>query len=525
MPYYSLHDTYRANRRAFLKATASLATAALWSTHAFGAVKRLPKFSADPFQLGVASGDPSDDGFVIWTRLCPKHLEGGGMDPDPVEVSWQIADDENFTKIVRKGKTIANPDWAHSVHVEVSGLRPNRWYWYQFKAGNETSPKGRARTFPHAHATPSQLRFAFASCQHYETGYYTAYDHMVREDLDLIVHLGDYIYEGGITKEANRPRQHNSRKIFTIDEYRNRYALYKSDKALQAAHALAPWIVTTDDHEVENNYADEISEVLYTARKDFLKHRAAAYKAYYEHMPLRRSSLPHGPDIELYRRINYGRLANFLVLDTRQYRSDQPCADLNGSQCPDALDPNSSVLGADQRNWLFKNLRHSPQTWNVLAQQIMMARVDRAQGANESFSMDQWPGYEADRRRVLQYLADAKVKNAVVLTGDIHSNWANDLHTDFDQRGSKLVASEFVGTSISSGGNGTREPASLKWLYNENPFVKFHNAERGYISCTVTPTQWRSEYRTVAYVDKPGAPVNTRASFTIAANQPGLQKT
>jgi alkaline phosphatase D len=447
------------------------------------------------------------------------------MDPQAVEVSWQIADDESFTKVVRKGKAIANPDWGHSVHVEVSGLKPDRWYWYQFKAGNETSPKGRTRTLPHSNVTPAQMRFAFASCQHYETGYYTAYEHMVREDLDLIVHLGDYIYEGGITTDAKSPRKHNSKKIFTVEEYRNRYALYKSDKALQAAHALAPWIVTPDDHEVENNYADEISEVNYVSRKDFLKHRAAAYKAYYEHMPLRRSSLPHGPDIRLFRRINYGRLANFVVLDTRQYRSDQPCADTNGPQCADALDPNSTLLGVNQRKWLLKNLRRSPQTWNVLAQQVMMARVDRAQGAKESFSMDQWPGYEADRRRVLKYLAEAKVKNAVVLTGDIHSNWANDLITDFDRLESKIVASEFVGTSISSGGNGTKEPANNKVLYSENPFVKFHNAERGYISCTVTPTQWRGDYRTVAFVDKPSAPINTRASFTIAADRPGLQKT
>ena len=524
MSLYSLHDSYRPNRRAFLKATASLATAALWSTATFGAVKRNPTFASYPFQLGVASGDPSDDGFVIWTRLCPKHLDGGGMEPEPVEVSWQIADDENFTKIVRKGKTIANSDWGHSVHVEVSGLKPDRWYWYQFKVGAETSPKGRARTFPSRHDTPAQLRFAFASCQHYATGYYTAYEHMVRENLDLIIHLGDYIYEGGIANDAANPRKHNSKKVYTIDEYRNRYALYKSDQHLQAAHAAAPWLVTPDDHEVENNYADEISEVFYVPRKDFLKHRTVAYKAYYEHMPLRRSSLPHGPDIQLYRRVNYGRLVNFLVLDTRQYRSDQPCADMGGPQCADALDENATVLGRDQRNWLFKNLRHSPQTWNVLAQQIMMAKVDRAQGSNESFSMDQWPGYEADRRRVLKYLADAKVKNTVVLTGDIHTNWANDLHTDFDFRGSKLVASEFVGTSISSGGNGTREPASLKWLYRENPFVKFHNAERGYVNCTVTPTEWRTDFRTVEYVQKPGSPINTRASFTLASNEPGLQK-
>lgn len=523
-PFYTLSNSYRTNRRSFIRATASLAVASLWSSVAFGAVKRQPRLSDYPFQLGVASGDPSPDGFVLWTRLAPKPLEGGGMDHEPVEVSWQIADDEQFTKIVRKGKAIAIPDWAHSVHVEVSGLNSDRWYWYQFKVGNETSPKGRARTFPDAHAMPASLRFAFASCQHYETGLYTAYEHMVHEDLDLIVHLGDYIYEGGISNEAARPRRHNSKKVVSLDEYRNRYAQYKSDKALQAAHALAPWIVTPDDHEVENNYADEISEVLFTTRKEFRQHRAHAYQAYYEHMPLRRTSLPHGPDIQLFRQLNYGRLANFLVLDTRQYRTDQPCGDGNKPPCPDSLSPDATILGASQREWLFKNLRQSNQTWNVLAQQVMMARVDHKQGAGQSFSMDQWPGYEADRRRVLKFLSDAKINNAVVLTGDIHSNWANDLLTDFDELDSRIVASEFVGTSVSSGGNGTREPAANKWLSTENPFVKFHNAERGYISCEVSPTEWRSHYRTVEYVNKPGAALNTRASFLLNANRPGLER-
>ncbi|HEY6225571.1 MAG TPA: alkaline phosphatase D family protein [Verrucomicrobiae bacterium] len=523
-PLYSLRDSYRTNRRSFIRATASLATAALWSSQAFGAVKRQPRLSDYPFQLGVASGDPSPDGFVLWTRLAPKPLEGGGMDRELVEVSWQIADDEQFSKIVRKGTAIANPDWAHSVHVEVSGLQPDRWYWYQFKVGNETSPKGRARTLPHAHTIPSSLRFAFASCQHYEYGYYTAYEHMVSEDLDLIVHLGDYIYEGGITTDAKQPRRHNSKKIFSVDDYRNRYALYKSDKALQAAHAHAPWIVTPDDHEVENNYATDISEALYTTRKDFLQRRAHAYQAYYEHMPLSRTSLPHGPDIQLFRHINYGALANFLVLDTRQYRTDQPCGDGNKPPCPDSLSPDGTILGPRQREWLFQNLRRSRQTWNVLAQQVMMARVDHKQGAGEIFSMDQWPGYEADRRRVLKFISDAKVKNAIVLSGDIHSNWANDLLTDFDQLDSKIVASEFVGTSISSGGDGTRDPAVNKWMSSENPFVKFHNAERGYISCKVTPTEWRSDYRTVEYISKPGAPINTRASFLLSADKPGLQK-
>lgn len=526
LPLYTLHDSYKTNRRTFLRATASLATAALWSTQAFGAVKKLPRLPAYPFQLGVASGDPSADGFVLWTRLAPHPLQGGGMDPEPVEVAWQVAEDEAMTKVVRRGTAVANPDWAHSVHVEVAGLQPSRWYWYQFKVGNETSPKGRTRTFPPYNATPENLRFAFASCQHYETGYYTAYQHMAAEPLDVIVHLGDYIYEGGIAAAGvNRPRAHNSKKIFSLDEYRNRYALYKSDEDLKHAHAIAPWIVTPDDHEVENNYANDLSEVLYTSRADFLKHRARAYQAYYEHMPLRRTSLPHGPDMQLYRIVPFGRLARFFVLDTRQFRTDQPCGDGNKPQCPDALNPNATIMGARQREWLFKSLEHSPGAWNVLAQQVMMARVDKTAGPKESYSMDQWPGYEVDRQRVLRFLRDAKIQNTVVLTGDIHSNWANDLQTDFDPQDSKTVATEFVGTSISSGGNGSKDEARAKTLMAENPFVKFHNAERGYISCQVTPREWRGDYKTIEYVNRPGAPLNTRASFTVESGKVGLQKT
>lgn len=523
-PLYKLFDSHRLNRRSFIAATSSLAAAALWSNQAFGAVRRFPTFSANPFSLGVASGDPSPDGFVLWTRLAPKPLEGGGMDPEPVEVSWQVADDEQMTKIVRKGRAVANPDWAHSVHVEVAGLDPERWYWYQFKVGNETSPKGRTRTAPKVNSLPKALRFAFVSCNHYEAGYFTAYDHLSREDLDLVVHLGDYIYEGGIGRDEQRPRKHNSSKIFSLEDYRNRYGLYKSDPDFQRAHQIAPWIVTPDDHEVENNYAGDISEVRYVTRTEFLEHRARAYQAYYEHMPLRRTSLPHGPDIQLFRQIPFGRLANFFVLDTRQYRTDQPCGDGRREQCPDALSPYATIMGARQREWLFRGLGRSRNTWNVLAQQVMMARVDMLEGPGSASSMDQWPGYEVDRQRVLKFLHDRKIANPVVLTGDIHSNWANDLIADFDQLDSQVVASEFVGTSISSGGDGAAEPPRNKWLLGENPFVKFHNTQRGYVSCSVTPTEWKADYRTVDYVTKRGAPINTRASFTLAAGKLGLQK-
>ncbi len=510
------------NRRSFLAASSSLAAASIWASRAEGVVRRQARFEGYPFSLGVASGDPSADGFVIWTRLAPKPLEDGGMPAEVVEIDWQVAEDEQMSKIVRSGKTVATPDWAHSVHVEVAGLRPDRWYFYQFRAGGEISPVGRSRTFPAADALNEKLRFAFASCQHYESGYFTAYDHMRNEDLDLVIHLGDYIYEGAARDD--QVRKHNSLEIDSLDDYRNRHALYKTDPALQAMHLAHPWLVAWDDHEFDNNYANDISEHAGVPRDEFLQRRARAYQAYYEHMPLRRSSLPQGPDMPIYRRVPFGRLAEFFVLDTRQYRTDQPCGDGRKEPCEAVYDPQATLLGDRQEQWLLGGLSDSAGRWNVLAQQVMMARVDRGPGDKTAYSMDQWPGYEVSRRRLLKAIHDRGVSNPLVLTGDIHSNWANDLIADFDDLDSKIVASEFVGTSITSGGNGAAEPKYLADMLSENPFVRFHNTERGYVTCEVTPEQCRADYRVVEYVTRPGAAIATRASFVVENGKPGLQE-
>ncbi len=512
------------NRRTFLAGSASFAAAALLSTRARGATPAGPKFQAYPFSLGVASGDPAPDGVVLWTRLAPRPREtGGGMPPEPVAVEWQVAEDEGMARVVRAGTATALPAWAHAVHVEVEGLRPDRWYWYRFKAGGATSPLGRTRTLPAPGTLAERLRFAFASCQKYEIGHYTAYEHMVREDLDLVVHLGDYIYEKGDGDGAVRP--HGTKEIFTLDDYRARYAVYKSDPALQAAHAMAPWIVTWDDHEVSNNYAAAIAEhPERTTTEKFLLRRAAGYQAYFEHMPLRRAALPKGPDMLLYRRLAFGRLADFHVLDTRQYRTDQPQGDGVKPASPVLLDPNGTILGERQREWLFAGLEKSPAAWNALAQQVPVARVDRAAGPAVEVSMDKWSGYEFERRRLLAHLRDRRIANPVVLTGDVHANWANEIPADPERPDAPSVATEFVGTSISSNGDGTAEPAYTAAIMAENPGVKFHNAERGYVRCEVTPRQWRTDFRTVAYVTRPGAPLQTRATFVVESGRPQLRR-
>ena len=506
----------RLDRRAFL-----IGGLAVIGAGALPRAKERPRWAASPFVLGVASGDPSSDGVVLWTRLAPEPLEGGGMTPEPVTVTWEVGDDAGMRRILRQGKTTAAAAGAHSVHVEVDDLDADRWYWYRFHAGDATSPIGRTRTLPRAGADVNRLRFAFASCQHYETGYFTAYRHMATEDLDVVFHLGDYIYEN--PGRDNLVRRHQGPELTTLDHYRQRYAQYRMDADLQAAHAAFPWIVTTDDHEVDNNYAGDIAESGERGAA-FLPRRAAAYQAYYEHMPLRRRSVPAGPAIQLYRQFAYGRLASFFVLDTRQFRTDQPCGDTLKPVCPGVTDPAATMLGAAQERWLLDGLNRSSRQWNVIPQQVMMAPVDQTPGAEVRVSMDQWAGYDAGRTRLLEFMARRRPSNPVVLTGDIHSNWVNDLKVDFRDEKAAAVATELVGTSITSGGDGVDMPERLTGVLAENPFVKFYNGQRGYVSCSVTPQRWQADYQIVDYVTKKDAPRRTRASFAITDGRAGAER-
>lgn len=504
------------DRRAFLAGAVAVAGAGLLSR-----VQARPRWDDSPFTLGVASGDPAEDSVVLWTRLAPDPLNGGGMGDARVEVRWEMAEDDGMRKIVKSGRAVAAPEWAHAVHVEADGLQPAREYWYRFHAGGATSPVGRTRTFPRSRDGVDRLRFAFASCQHYETGYFTAYRHMASEDLDVMFHLGDYIYEG--PGRDNQVRRHHGPELTTLEHYRNRYAQYKLDPDLQAAHAAFPWIVTTDDHEVANNYAGD-----HSAQNDpadaFLRRRAGAYQAYYEHMPLRRRSIPSGPSIQLYREFRYGTLASFFVLDTRQYRSDQVCGDGTREPCPDTADPQRTMLGAAQEAWLFDGLSKSRTGWNVLPQQVMIARVDQAPGPQERVSMDQWSGYDAGRTRLLEFFGRGRVANPVVLTGDIHSNWVNDLKPDFRNGAAPIVATEFVGTSISSGGDGVDQSARMKDVLAENPFVRFQNSQRGYVSVSLTPSAWHADYQVIEKISIPDQPRRTRASFRVRSGRPGAER-
>jgi len=509
------------DRRAFLLSGLAAYSLSARELFAAGPALQNPKFPTSPFTLGVCSGDPAPDGVVLWTRLALDPLHGGGMLRQPIAVQWQVATDDRMSRVVRSGTATASPDWAHSVHVEVTGLEPHRWYWYQFRAGSEMSPIGRTRTFPRAQSDVDRLRFAIASCQHFEVGLYTAYQHMAEEDLDLVVHLGDYIYENA--GRDNQVRTHVGGELLTVDDYRNRYAQYRSDPALRATHASFPFLVVWDDHEVDNNYAG-LNDENGTPVEQFALRRAAGYKAYYEHMPLRLSSLPKGALLQLYRPFTYGTLASILMLDTRQYRTDQPCGDNVQLPCAGVTDPRATLIGAAQEKWLMERLDRSRAGWNLLAQQIPIAKLDRFAGPERRYSMDKWDGYEQSRSRLLRFLGERKPANAVSLAGDVHNNWVNDLRLNVDDPRTPVVASEFVGTSITSAGDGSDMSPLMKAMVSENECVRFANDQRGYVRFDLKPKELRADFRVVEYVSRPGAAIKTRASFVVEDGKPGAQQ-
>jgi alkaline phosphatase D len=482
------------------------------------------RFPKDPFSLGVASGSPLPDGVVLWTRLAPEPLLGGGMPPEPLVVDWEVAHDERFARVARAGRALATPEWAHSLHVEVQGLEPGRWYFYRFRAGDATSPVGRTRTAPLAAAPLERLRLGLASCAHYEQGYFSAYRHMAKDDLDLVLHVGDYIYESSWGRV--RPRRHGAPEPMTLDDYRERYALYKSDPDLQAAHAACPWLVTWDDHEVDNDYAGERSMDLDPPRF-FLERRAAAYRACYEHQPMRRGSVPFGPDMRIYGQHTFGRDVSLFLLDDRQYRSPQLCPypGRGGSafveSCAGLEEASRTLLGAEQEAWLAAGLARSQARFTLIAQQTLVAPIDSKPGPGERRWTDGWDGYPAARRRLLDGLA-AK-RNPIVLGGDVHAFWVSDLEADFSDPASKVIASEFVGSSITA--DSGQKQAEADAILTENPHLRFADVERhGYLTLELLPDRARADLKAVSDITDPQATLSTIASFVVEDGRPGPQR-
>jgi len=485
-----------------------------------GALGVSPAFSqpGNPFALGVASGYPTPSSVVLWTRLFGASSR----------VEWEVATDEAMRTVVRRGSAVAEPEWAHSVHVEPQDLEPDRWYWYRFTAGDARSPIGRTRTAPPAAAQPSRLRFAFASCQHYEQGLFNAYRHMVADDPDLLVFLGDYIYESHWGRDL--VRSHGSAEPYTLDDYRARYALYKSDPDLQAAHAAVPWIVTWDDHEVDNDYADDRAEDGMEAAQ-FLQRRAAAYRAYYEHMPLPERMKPKGADMRIYTTLDWGTLARFYTLDDRQYRSWHACPrpgrrggsnTVDVEECGPLSSPGRSMLGRAQERWLDGALGQSRAAWNVLAQQTPMAQFDQKPGAGRRAWTDGWDGYPAARQRLFDSLVSSKARNPVVLGGDVHSFNVNRLKADFDRPDSPTVASEFVCTSVTSQAWAQER---LNQYLPDNPHMLLVDSRyRGYARAEITAAHTIVDLRAMDGVQKREAGCSTLASFVVENGKAGPQR-
>lgn len=506
----------------FLSALAAGAGGLVLTGSTLPSAARSRSLRQDPFTLGVASGEPTSGGVVLWTRLAldPTAPDGlGGMPPRAVDVQWQVASDERFSAVVRSGTASARPAGAHSVHVEVDGLQPGREYFYRFKADGQVSPVARTRTAPEG-MTP--FTFAVAACAHWEHGFYTAYRRIAEQEPDLVVHLGDYIYEyqpQGYTALGGSVREHAGNKCQTLADYRIRHAQYKTDRDLQAAHRAAPWLVAFDDHEIENNWAGPVSS---TEAPDFGERRARAFQAYYENMPLRRASLPRGAAMRINRRVAWGTMAGFHLLDTRQFRDDQACEDGDRAGCDERLADGRTILGAQQRRWLLDGLAASGARWNMIGQQVLMAQRDYKAGPGTELNMDSWDGYPADRTRLLEGVRASGAANPVVLTGDAHMHHAADLRPDFDDPDSPRVAVELVTSSISSDGDGYRDAARVAQIMRENPHISYMDQRRGFIVCKVSEEEMRAEFRTLDYISRRGAPAKTSARFTIPSGHAQL---
>jgi alkaline phosphatase D len=508
--------------------------------------------SSEPFALGVASGSPTHTSVVLWTRVVVD--VAGAASGLPLAVRWELAHDAQFKRLVQSGTTSARAELGHSVHVEVQGLESDRWYHYRFMVGDAVSTTGRTRTFPAPGAKVARLRLAYASCQRWEHGHYSAYRHMRGENLDAVMFLGDYIYEyPGALNAVRMPNMTPSLGfVLTLDDYRVRYALHKSDPHLQTMHAACPWLMSWDDHEVQNDYAglqggnSSVADV-FSNPADFARRRAAAYQAYYENMPIRASVLTQafagmtqhdsGAEMRIYQRVDFGRLASLYLLDTRQYKDPQACTKggslgasaVNPATCSAWNDPQRTMLGAQQEAWLGTELAQSTtrgNTWNVVGQSTLFGQRDNKAGSDQAFFNDGWDGYTAARTSITDVLQKHAVSNAVFLGGDVHENWVGHVKADYAQtasgRASATVGVEFCGTSITSRSGGNKHTAQR---LGENPHFVFADAEKkGYGVAEFTPGQLTTTLRVVDDVTRTDAKVETLATFTVQAGRSVVER-
>jgi len=413
--------------------------------------------AAEPvFAHGVASGDPLPDAVLLWTRVTPTpdSTPGSGQGPT-VTVTWEIATDPAFAAIVGSGGASTGPGQDHTVKTDATGLAPATTYYYRFRLDSAVSNVGVTRTAPAAAAAVARLRFGVVSCSNLPQGHFAAYRYLAeRGDLDAVLHLGDYIYEGG----GGGVRPHEpTHEILTLADYRQRHAQYKTDEHLRRLHATVPFIATWDDHEIANDaWSGGAENHQPDTEGDYAARKAAAHQAYFEWMPVRNEA------DKLYRRLRFGLLAELSMLDLRSYRSQQVGIGNGGTD-----DPSRTMTGAEQMAWLENGLRTSGAQWKLVGNSVMiaplqlpplpadllaaLAKLLGLPSEGISINPDQWDGYAVDRRRLLGTLADNGVRDTVFLTGDIHSSWASDVPRNAGLYPlSPSVATEFVCTSVTS---------------------------------------------------------------------------
>lgn len=483
-----------------------------------------PAWQGFPFALGVASGQPRPDSVVLWTRLVFADADAAHQ-ARPQTVRCEVFADEALRQPVRQWQIETDARRGHSVHVQASGLQPGRHYWYRFACGSAQSPVGRTRTAPAEDERVGRLRIAQASCQHFEQGHYAAHREIAGRELDFVLFLGDYIYESSNPKY--RIRAHQGGVPRTLDEYRQRHAQYKSDPDLQACHAAHPWVFTWDDHEVDNDYAND-ADRLYTDPALFLQRRAAAYQAYFEHMPLRLGPDPRSPHLmRIHDRMVWGQLAEVWTLDCRQYRDPQACRDpkRGGSRvvvgCDELQDPRRSMLGAAQEAWLMQGLTASTRRWKVLAQATQMSPSGVPTPLGRSTFNDGWDGYPFARERLLAGIAEARLQDVLLLGGDVHMNVAAQLRVRPNDEQSPVVASEIVTTSISSRGLGG---ALLALIRANNPDIRHARAdERGYTWLDIRPEGTSASFRATAFPVQADSVLQEQARFEVLAGRAGVQ--
>jgi alkaline phosphatase D len=484
-----------------------------------------PRWQADPFGLGVASGQPRPDSVVLWTRLRISEADAA-LKGQTLSVVCEVFADAAMRQPVRQWTVQTDARRGHSVHVVATGLQPARPYWYRFVCGTAHSPVGRARTTPGLNDAVDRLRLALASCQHYEQGYFLAHREMAQRDLDLVLFVGDYIYESSNPQHLLRPHQGGVPKL--LDEYRERHAQYKSDADLRACHAAHTWLMTWDDHEVVNDYANDLDRH-FTDAQVFLRRRAAAYQAYFEHMPLRLGPDPvNRSQMRIHDRMAWGRLADVWTLDCRQYRDHHACPDPNrgGGRvvmgCDALADPARSMWGAAQEQWLNQGLLSSPRRWKLVAQSTQMSSSGVNTPLGRSAFTDGWDGYPQARAQFLNSVAQAGVPNVVVLGGDVHMNVAAQLRVQPNDERSPVVASEIVTTSITSRGLGEKLLAQIR---ESNPdILHARSDERGFTVLDVRPDTLQAEFVTTPYPVRPDSVFKTQAQYLVRSGVPGLQK-